>query len=96
MDTWTSFTIMANDTEIRLDLLEHGGDTAGWIVRRSCGVHLAWLRPPDSDASAFDLERDGLFVGVASSAADARQLILDRLGISTLPRQPRAAERVTL
>lgn len=96
MGTWNTFTAMTSAAEIRVDLLEHGGQTAGWIVRRSCGVWMAWLRPPGPEREALDLERDGLFLGVAPEAEDARQLVLDALGIAEPQLEAPAAEPVTI
>lgn len=80
MATWTTFTAMMRNTEIRLDLLETNAATAGWVVRRSCNVFQAF-RAPRIVCTVCDLERDGEMVGIFPDVDAARQAILDALGI---------------
>jgi hypothetical protein len=80
MATWTTFTAMIGNTEIRLDLLEQHAATAGWIVRRSCNVWQAF-RAPLILGDCVDLETDGELVGIFSDDETARQAVVDAVGI---------------
>ncbi len=67
---------------VRLDLAESGGKTAGWVVRRACNVYQAFkpsTRRPDS--GVVDLMSDGVLVGQAGSAHDARELLVAAIGL---------------
>lgn len=80
--SWETFHTMIAGEYVRIDVAELGGLTAGWVVRRACNVYQAFkpsLRRPDS--GVVDLLTDGVLIGQASSADDARAILVDQLGI---------------
>jgi hypothetical protein len=96
MDTWQTYDMDIDDTEIRLETLDRDGKIAGWIVRRACNVFQAYLPaaalpiPEDGQAhdAVVDLLTDGRLVGQAGDSDGARQLIQDALGIEDTGERP--------
>ena len=80
--TWRTIRTVIDSAEIRIDLLESGPKTAGWIVRRACNVYQVF-KPPASrpEDGVVDLLSDGVCVGIASQPVDAQALLLDETGI---------------
>lgn len=73
---------MTGKTEIRLDMLESDGITAGWIVCRACNVYQAFKQPAANDDQVVDLMCGGELVGIYPNLEDARDAVLDSLGIT--------------
>lgn len=81
--TWETFHTMIAGEYVRLDIADLDGLTAGWVIRRACNVYQAFkpsVRRPDS--GVVDLLTDGVMIGQAGSAHDARAILIDELGLS--------------
>lgn len=82
MATWNQFHTVINGTKIRLDMLDEGGQTAGWVVRRACNVYQAYKpNPTRPDDGVVDLLTDGILVGQAGDPEGARQMLEQDLGM---------------
>lgn len=82
MTTWETFHTMIAGEYLRLDIADQGGKTAGWVVRRACNVYQAFkpsARRPES--GVVDLLVDGVLLGQAGNAEDARELLVSELGL---------------
>lgn len=80
--TWEIFHTMIAGEYVRLDIADLDGLTAGWVVRRACNVYQAFKpssRRPES--GVVDLLSDGVMIGQAGNADDARAILVDELGI---------------
>ena len=89
MFIWQTFHTVIDGTKIRLDMLDQGGQTAGWVVRRACNVYQVF-KPPTvrPDSGVVDLLTDGVLVGQAATPEGARELLQEELAISETGRNP--------
>ena len=75
MDTWRTYDIVIDNTNIRLETLDRDSKIAGWIVHRACNVFHAYLPPsclpiPEDGLAhdaVVDLLTDGRMIGQAVS-----------------------------
>jgi len=82
MTTWRTLRTVIESAEIRIDLLESGPLTAGWIVRRACNVYQVF-RPPVArpESGVVDLLADGVLIGCYGQPGDAQRALLDDVGL---------------
>lgn len=96
MDTWRTYDIVIDNTNIRLETLDRDSKIAGWIVHRACNVFHAYLPPsclpiPEDGLAhdaVVDLLTDGRMIGQAPDSDGARALIQDALGIEETGSRP--------